>query len=249
MRLSVTRARAKPQLTSSALPAAASSAEIDRHVRRSLHEGSSLYALDSACSSASPRSDRYPRTVRRVRGVVRDRGARRAKRCVRDPRVVSLEPSSLEDVFANILTVGELTGTAERARAVVAELRLRVDGAYARTSRAAAAANARARVDRSADERRPLDAGTRRASGRRTAARAPRRELAGARAGTRSLAAIARRDPRRAMRLRSRAHTLRAVAELTAIEALERLRARARRSASSRSTATPTSIVRARARR
>src|SRR5579862_6064810 len=42
------QARALPQLTSSALPASSSSAEIDRHVRASLHQGSSLYHLDSA---------------------------------------------------------------------------------------------------------------------------------------------------------------------------------------------------------
>ena len=40
-------AKTKPILTASALPHAATSAEIDRHVRRSLHQGSSLYALDA----------------------------------------------------------------------------------------------------------------------------------------------------------------------------------------------------------
>jgi len=36
-----------PQLTASALPLDNSSAAIDRHVRRALHAGSSLYTLDA----------------------------------------------------------------------------------------------------------------------------------------------------------------------------------------------------------
>jgi iron complex transport system substrate-binding protein len=121
------RAREKPQLTSSALPAAASSAQIDRHVRRSLHEGSSLYALDSALLERLNPDLIVTQELCEVCAVSYAIVARAARRVRSDPRVVSLEPSSLEDVFANILTVGELTGTAERARAVIAELRLRVD--------------------------------------------------------------------------------------------------------------------------
>jgi iron complex transport system substrate-binding protein len=50
---------------------------------------------------------------------------RAAKRLRGDPRVISLEPSSLEDVYATISFLGELTGRERGAAAVVAELRTR----------------------------------------------------------------------------------------------------------------------------
>jgi iron complex transport system substrate-binding protein len=51
--------------------------------------------------------------------------ARAAKRLRGDPRIVSLEPSSLEDVFANIVTVGALARRDAEATTLVAGLRAR----------------------------------------------------------------------------------------------------------------------------
>ena len=51
--------------------------------------------------------------------------ARAAKRLRGDPRLISLEPSSLEDVYANIETVAALTGADVAARDLVAALRER----------------------------------------------------------------------------------------------------------------------------
>ena len=127
-------AASRPHLTRSALPSAASSAEIDRHVRKSLHEGSSLYHLDSdllerlapdlivtqeLCAVCAVSCEIVDRAVKRLRG---------------DPRLVSLEPSSLEDVFATITYLGELTGHVEEATALVTSLRARGDALRARTS-------------------------------------------------------------------------------------------------------------------
>ena len=50
---------------------------------------------------------------------------RAAKRLRGDPRVVSLEPSSLEDVYATIVYLGELAGRERGAAEVVAALRAR----------------------------------------------------------------------------------------------------------------------------
>ncbi len=114
-----------PHVTSSALPHAISSAEIDRHVRRSLHEGSSLYFLDSdllerlepdliltqeLCAVCAVSYEIVNRAVRRMRG---------------DPRLVSLEPSSLDDVFATIAYVGELTAHENGASSLLETLRTR----------------------------------------------------------------------------------------------------------------------------
>jgi len=123
----------RPHLTSSALPQAGSSAEIDRHVRRSLHEGSSLYHLDAQllerlapdlivtqelCAVCAVSYEIVERAVRRLRG---------------DPRLISLEPSSLDDVFATIAFLGDLTGRASEAAGVLSDLRARVDALQART--------------------------------------------------------------------------------------------------------------------
>jgi iron complex transport system substrate-binding protein len=119
-------AATRPHLTSSALPVAGSSAEIDRHVRRSLHEGSSLYYLDAElleelapdlivtqelCVVCAVSYDIVQRAVRRLRG---------------DPRLISLEPSSLDDVFATIAYLGELTGNAMGANKLLTDLHARV---------------------------------------------------------------------------------------------------------------------------
>jgi iron complex transport system substrate-binding protein len=118
-------ARSKPVLTSSALPHAGSSAEIDRHVRASVHAGSSLYALDSALLERLEPALILTQELCVVCAVSYEIVATAARRLRGDPRVVSLEPSSLEDVFATIAFVGELTGTTERAATVVTELRER----------------------------------------------------------------------------------------------------------------------------
>jgi iron complex transport system substrate-binding protein len=121
-----------PHVTSSALAPAASSAEIDRHVRHSLHEGSSLYFLDAdllerlrpdlivtqeLCAVCAVSYDIVDRAVRRMRG---------------DPSLVSLEPSSLDDVFATIAFLGELTGREAGAASLLRALRSRVDALQSR---------------------------------------------------------------------------------------------------------------------
>jgi iron complex transport system substrate-binding protein len=118
-------ARAKPQLTASALPPSAGSAEIDRHVRKSVHEGSSLYALDSDLLARLKPDLIVTQELCVVCAVSYEIVARAAKRLRGDPRVVSLEPSSLEDVYANIVTLGELAGSEEAAAKLVAGLRAR----------------------------------------------------------------------------------------------------------------------------
>ncbi len=49
-----------------------------------------------------------------------------AKRLRDDPRVISLEPASLEDIFGTIETVAQICGVPERATALLAHLRSRV---------------------------------------------------------------------------------------------------------------------------
>jgi iron complex transport system substrate-binding protein len=118
-------ARSKPHLTASSLPSAANAAEIDRHVRASLHQGSSLYALDADLLERLQPDLIVTQELCEVCAVSYEIVARAAKRLRGDPRIVSLEPSSLEDVFANIATVGSLAGRDAEAASLVTALRAR----------------------------------------------------------------------------------------------------------------------------
>ncbi len=119
-------ARSRVALTSSMLPDnAAGSAAIDRHVRASVHSGSSLYALDAEKLAALEPDLIVTQELCAVCAVSYEIVERAAKRLRGDPRVISLEPSSLEDVYATIAFLGELTGRERGAADVVAGLRLR----------------------------------------------------------------------------------------------------------------------------
>ena len=119
------QAQGLPRLTSSALPIAGDSAEIDRHVRRSLHAGSSLYHLDADLLERLHPDVIITQELCAVCAVSYQIVDRAARALTADPRVISLEPSTLADVYANIMTVGELTGRQTDAAALVDSLRER----------------------------------------------------------------------------------------------------------------------------
>lgn len=114
-----------PRITSSALSAAHSSAEIDRHVRRGLHNGSSLYHLDADMLERLNPDLIITQELCRVCAVSYEIVDRAAKRLKSDPRIISLEPSSIEDVYANILAVGELVQAEAAAARLIDSLRSR----------------------------------------------------------------------------------------------------------------------------
>jgi iron complex transport system substrate-binding protein len=119
-------ARTRVALTSSLLPGdAVTAGAIDRHVRASVHSGSSLYALDADRLSQLDPDLIVTQELCAVCAVSYEIVERAAKRLRGDPRVVSLEPTSLEDVYATIAFLGELTGHERRAAEVVAGLRAR----------------------------------------------------------------------------------------------------------------------------
>jgi iron complex transport system substrate-binding protein len=119
-------ARARVALTSALLPGdAVTAGAIDRHVRASVHSGSSLYALDAQRLAQLEPDLIVTQELCAVCAVSYEIVERAAKRLRGDPRVVSLEPSSLEDVYATILFLGELSGRVRGATEVVAGLRAR----------------------------------------------------------------------------------------------------------------------------
>ena len=127
-------AKSLPHLTSSALPQSGDPAEIDRHVRKSLHAGSSLYHLDADLLERLAPDLVITQELCEVCAVSYSIVDRAARRLSSDPRVVSLEPSSLEDVYANIETLGSLTGCETPARDLVASLQSRIEALQRRVA-------------------------------------------------------------------------------------------------------------------
>ncbi|MBV8074474.1 MAG: cobalamin-binding protein [Candidatus Eremiobacteraeota bacterium] len=125
--------RGKPQLTRSMLPVALDAAAVDRHVRAQLHAGSSLYALDAELLERLQPDLIITQELCPVCAVSYEIVAAAAKRLRGDPRIVSLEPSSLEDVFGTIAAVAELAGVPERAGPLLDLLRARVAALARRT--------------------------------------------------------------------------------------------------------------------
>ncbi|HEX3468687.1 MAG TPA: cobalamin-binding protein [Candidatus Elarobacter sp.] len=132
-------ARTRPTLTSSLLPAELDAAGIDRHVRARVHEGSSLYGLDDEKLAALAPDLIVTQELCAVCAVsyeIVERAVRRLSAGGHGgtPEVVSLEPSSLEDVFGTIAFLGSLTGAEEGAAALVARLRSRAAELAARVA-------------------------------------------------------------------------------------------------------------------
>src|SRR5713101_1719547 len=118
--------RAKPVLTRSVLSAASTGAEVDRHIRELVHQGSSIYALDAPLLAALRPDLILTQELCEVCAVSYPIVERAARRLGSSPQLVSLEPESLEDVFQNILFVGRLVGRADAAEDLCDSLRRRV---------------------------------------------------------------------------------------------------------------------------
>jgi len=129
-------ALAKPKLTRSMLPESLQtqpgttppadpgrSAAIDRHVRSNVHQGSSLYALDSDLLEQLAPDLIITQELCAVCAVSYDIVAGAAKRLRSDPRVVSLEPATLEDVFDTIEVIANICGVPQNAQITLERLR------------------------------------------------------------------------------------------------------------------------------
>src|SRR5207253_5633050 len=110
--------RGKPVLTRSVLSETSSSAEVDRHIRALVHEGSSIYALDAPLLEALHPDLILTQELCEVCAVSYPIVERAARRLGSSPQLVSLEPETLEDAFDNIRVVGGLVGRSETAQRV-----------------------------------------------------------------------------------------------------------------------------------
>jgi iron complex transport system substrate-binding protein len=118
--------RTKPVLTRSVLSGGSTGAEVDRHIRELVHQGSSIYALDAGLLTALHPDLILTQELCEVCAVSYPIVERAARRLGSSPQLVSLEPESLEDVFQNILVVGRLVGRPDAAKDLCGSLRRRV---------------------------------------------------------------------------------------------------------------------------
>lgn len=126
--------RDRPVLTAAKIHAKGlSSRQIDHAVTESLagHEG--IYTLDEKRLASLTPDLVLTQELCDVCAVSYTEVKKAAKVLAAGSKVVSLEPTTIGEIFGNVLTVGELTGRAERAKSLVAGWRARLAALSART--------------------------------------------------------------------------------------------------------------------
>ena len=118
----------KTQLTASRIShQTMSSAEIDHAVRSQLDGHGSIYELDEVRLRALAPDVILTQELCEVCAVSYHTVEQAARKLDGDVTIVSLEPATIADILANIVTVGELTGREDEAHALVGSLRGRLD--------------------------------------------------------------------------------------------------------------------------
>jgi iron complex transport system substrate-binding protein len=134
-------ARSRPILTGSALAPGMSAAEVDAAVSAQVGSGRSLYTLDEARIAELAPDVIVTQQLCPVCAVSTEQVDGAVRPLSRCPEVVSLDPTTLGDVFADIRRLGEVTGRTAESSALLAELTRRLE-----TVRAAVAERPRPRV-------------------------------------------------------------------------------------------------------
>jgi iron complex transport system substrate-binding protein len=118
----------RPQLTASRIShQTMSSAEIDHAVRSQLDGHGSIYDLDEVLLCSLAPDLILTQELCDVCAVSYRTVQQAARRLDTDVTVLSLEPTTIADILANIVTVGEMTGRKAEADALVDGLRVRLD--------------------------------------------------------------------------------------------------------------------------
>jgi iron complex transport system substrate-binding protein len=120
-------AAGKPHLTRSLVPAGLSAGEIDVAVRRLTGEGRHLYELDEPALAELEVDLIVTQAVCEVCAVSYDDVVAVAERLPSRPRVVSLDPSNLAEVLADVPRLGVAAGVADRAARLRADLERRLE--------------------------------------------------------------------------------------------------------------------------
>lgn len=120
-------ARTRPILTGSALRPGMTAAEVDQAVAAQVGSGESLYTLDEAQIADLQPDVIVTQQLCPVCAVSTAQVDGAVKPLPRCPEVVSLDPKTLADVFADIRLVGDVTGQGEEARELLRQLEGRIE--------------------------------------------------------------------------------------------------------------------------
>lgn len=104
-----------------------SSKQIDHAVRSQLDGHGSIYDLNETKLAELKPDLIVTQELCEVCAVSYKTVKKAAKIFVADAQIVSLEPNTIEDVFENIKTLGELCGVSDRAEQIVTDLQKRLD--------------------------------------------------------------------------------------------------------------------------
>src|SRR3954454_655875 len=120
-------AAGKRHLTRSLVPEGLSAGEIDAAVRRLTGEGRHLYELDEPALAELDVDLIVTQAVCEVCAVSYDDVVAVASRLPSGPCVISLDPSNLDEVLADVPRLGEVAGVADRASDLRDDLERRLD--------------------------------------------------------------------------------------------------------------------------
>jgi iron complex transport system substrate-binding protein len=123
-----------PKVTRTLIPHDAASAEIDALVRERLRSTKALYTLDLPTLEALRPDLIVTQALCDVCAVAEAEVTAAACTLPGSPRVVNLEPTCLDDVFACLQLVADAAGVPDRGREVIEGLRARVAAVAARAA-------------------------------------------------------------------------------------------------------------------
>src|SRR5207249_5650847 len=129
-------ANARPRVTHCPVHnAGLTSKEVDEWVRRALHENGTIYTIDEPLLRELRPDVILTQKLCDVCAVGYGTVARLAETLPNPPQLVNLEPSSLSDIFDDILRVAEVCGVPKRADEVIIRLSERVEAVRRRAAR------------------------------------------------------------------------------------------------------------------
>ena len=117
-----------PQVTAPKFPTDGTSYEIDQRVKAIVQEGLAVYRVDAAALDALRPDVILTQSQCEVCAVsTRDVEAAVCQMIGSRPRIVSLEPNALDDIWRDVARVAEAIGVPERGQALVGELKARIE--------------------------------------------------------------------------------------------------------------------------
>jgi iron complex transport system substrate-binding protein len=116
-----------PQVTRTVIPADLSTADIDRAVRERTERGEALYELDDGRLAGAAPDLVVTQAVCAVCAVSYDDVVAVAARIPSRPRVISLDPSTLGDVLADVARLAEAVGSPAAGAALARDAKRRLE--------------------------------------------------------------------------------------------------------------------------